>query len=224
MGKYKIKAVDIKDPYAGSIDEFLIEKQSKSAQDIAEDNLEEETGTEIPDQESDAPQEQLEDKKDEILEERAEDNLDELEEQKEGIEEQKEAVEEQQEKLEDKLEDTEKEKEDEQEKEKKIESKLKKLGDEIARRGFVRLASVFYKTASSVKKPIEEYAESLLNSGEYAALIDEMHLLDSFSADKMLKFTKKKAQEEGIELTGESTFHYEDFFREIYKVAEKGLS
>jgi len=127
MGKVnnKVKADGISDPYSGSIDEFLIEKEGKSTQDSAVDSLEEETGKDHVENDGVDPQENLEDKKDDVIEERAEDNVEQLEDQKEELDE--------------KIEDI--------EKQNAVESQLAKVGNEIAKRGFVGLASIFLKVA-----------------------------------------------------------------------------
>jgi hypothetical protein len=137
---------ELKDPFSGSIDEFLMEKETKPAKETAIENLEDETeksfvepGTEITPQEKledkaenphtdpevEAPQDNLEDKSDDMEEESDEDNLDTLEEQKRDLQDQIENLKEGQ--------------------ETDIEASLKKVGMEISNRGYPAIASIFFK-------------------------------------------------------------------------------
>jgi hypothetical protein len=148
MSLNKILGTKIKDPFSGSIDEFLMEKQTKPAQETAVDNLEEETekpfvepDTEDTPQENledkaenphsepdvEAPQDTLEDKADDVEEEATEDNLDSLEDQRRD--------------LQDKIEKL------KEEQETGIEAGLKKIGMEISSRGYSSIASIFFKMA-----------------------------------------------------------------------------
>lgn len=62
------------------------------------------------------------------------------------------------------------------------------------------------------------------DSDEFYTYIDEMHLGDNYSADKLFEFMKKNAEKAKVALTDKDTFDYDDFFWDAYQAAEKGLS
>jgi len=116
---------ELQDPYSSSIDEFLMEKNGKSAQENAEDELEDQTGVITKDPEDKGlaqdPQENLED----AVDEEADTILDDLKAQQQD--------------LANKIEDMQKKSES------YIESSLKLLACQIESRGYKNIASSFHK-------------------------------------------------------------------------------
>lgn len=116
---------ELQDPYSSSIDEFLMEKNGKSAQENAEDELQDQTGVSAKEPEDSGlaqdPQETLED----AVDEEADTSLDDLKAQQQD--------------LANKIEDMQKKSES------YIESSLKVLACQIESRGYKNIASSFHK-------------------------------------------------------------------------------
>jgi hypothetical protein len=174
----KIMAEGIQDPYAGSIDEFLLEKKGADPQDSAVDELEDETGREHQEPDIDTPQEQLEDKVDDTSEDRAEDNLEDLEKQKQE--------------LQNKIENL------QSEKEVAVESRLRKLAAQIESRGYPSLASLFLKAAGGVPGVlndllVREY-QILDIIGNYLYLVSDLPLDEHIQHDpkEAIKYLQKQ--------------------------------
>jgi len=154
---FQIIANEIQDPFASSIDEFLMEKESKKdtptkeeevvdnndtveeeesveehPQDGAIDTLKEEAFDYKSPTEQEHPQDKLEDKVDVAISDEAEEETEETEETEEAEEAEEEAE----------------EAEETLEKDKNVESALKKIADEIAFRGYSHIAKKFVKASS----------------------------------------------------------------------------
>lgn len=71
---------------------------------------------------------------------------------------------------------------------------------------------------------IKDYADHIYSRGGYDQIFDEMLRVDGYSSDRLLAFVKSEAAREGVELTGEDTFEYDDYFWNVWKTTEKGLS
>lgn len=131
-------AEDIQDPFSGSIDEFLMEKQSKSAQETAIDALEDETDKTYvePEQQGlgENPQEMLEEKSEETQDTSEDAQLSSLEDQQKKLQEQI-----------DKL------KQDSMQ-ENNIEARLKKIARDAAERGYPALSTLFLKAAGGASE------------------------------------------------------------------------
>jgi hypothetical protein len=72
----------------------------------------------------------------------------------------------------------------------------------------------------------DEFVEGyMLDDRDFDSLIDEMLRIDGGpSSEKMFNFMKDLAKEEGVRLTDIEDFDYDDYFYEVYKNTEKGLS
>jgi len=170
VNSIRIIAEELKDPFASSIDEFLIEKESKEhPQEASEETLKEEaTDYQQPDVSDEHPQDQSKDElkeesidyqeptKQENPQDQAEDEMsDEVIESGEDSGESEKDIEDKkdieldesrskQDELERKVEE-----ETESVKDSKIESALKKLGSDIDKRGYPKIANIFIKASTT---------------------------------------------------------------------------
>ena len=80
----------------------------------------------------------------------------------------------------------------------------------------------YHKAKSAIEMTCEDFYDR--EPQEFDTYMDEMYWEDAFSAEKLFEKMKKEAKGEGIKLVDEADFDYEDFFWEVYKTIEKGLS
>lgn len=199
MKKKVIAEETIQDPYSGSIDEFLAEKQNKqsepneqseksepseSVQDKAVENLEEETGKDHiePEQQNLAndPQEHLEEKSEDVQEESAEESLESLEDKKKQLEDRISTL------------------KSDSEKESFIESKLKKIASSITDRGYTSLASSFLKVIGGVPEILnrllmKEYLIlDIMNNYYYLFEGSSLESYKKFDPKEVIKFLQQQ--------------------------------